>query len=345
MKINEVQQRLGEKFVFAEKAIACMFYAHELANAGYLGNVILTGPKGHAKSELAKAFVDVMGYTPNEIFKAQFSVATKPEHLFGIPNMEKFMTGELEYNIENSFLRRKVAIFEELFNAPSSTLQMLIDILMSGEFCAGGKVCYKSACLFHISLTNVDPQAWVNSQDAVRKDSFDAFSARFPFQCRVDWNHVGYTARSYAALIEKVLKVESDAFCEMMEHAAKVNNLITPRTAVLAARSYLLNGVDSMQFIEGVTPDVYEEWRKIDGRKEKIEHTMKWLDKAEKLAKGATKFTPKELREAIDELNRYPVDPDNRSLNGRIEEVNTTLASRLKKIEEEHLNRTLYGSN
>jgi len=338
MTLKEVQAQLGKKFVFVEEAVAAMFAGYELSTIGIAGNVILFGPKGHGKTQLSDAFLKVF-FDSKDIYKAQFSYATKEEHLFGVPIMEDLQKGVLNYNLEGSFLDFKAARFEEFLDAPMVIIQMLKDILESGEYCAGGKACYQSKCKFVVAPTNVDPMKWAASGDNLKRDSYEALIDRFPIHNRVVWP--AYTADHYAKMIEIVLNTKSDAFCQMMEKAFNAGQMISPRSAIKMAQSYGMSGIQSLKhFNECATnPGLYEEFVKIDSAQDRIKHINHWLNEAKTLL-GTKSPSAKDVKKAIDELNRYP-SPDDRLLD-KIAKATTELADKKAQMEAEYLQSTLY---
>jgi hypothetical protein len=335
MNVKEIQALLGQKFIHVEQVIACMYYGYEAAQTGTLGNVVLFGPRGHGKSQLCQAFFEVMGHTP---YEAQMSAFTKPEHLFGIPDIELLKKGTLQYNMEGSFLDYEYAIFEELFDA-TSILQMMKAILTDGQYCAGGKTCYKSKTKFILAPTNMKPADWYNATDSHKVESFKAFADRFPFSTEVVWP--SYTAYDYALLIERVLKLKSDAFAEMMAYAHKQGSTISPRTAIIAAKSYASQGVEPLQFFEGVSPEVFEKFKDIDGKSMYYKHIQEWLSKAKQILKNG-KASPQAIKTTMDELTRYTVD--DHALNSDITQQLTHLAELRTQVEQKFLETHLYGS-
>jgi hypothetical protein len=326
-----------------ERTIALLYRTYELSQAGVLSNVILYGPPGYAKSQVAKGFLEVMGHPSPK--KHQFSAGTSIQSLIGMMKLKDLDEGKITMNIDSSFISHPVAIFEEMFNAPPHVLAVLIDILMSGEYCVEGNVCYKSQCKYIIACTNIVPEEWIAAADDTRKAVFEAFSERFPFQQEVSWND--HSSSAYADLVEKVLKTRSDTFCEMMEYAHTQGKTISPRTAVIAARAYLtpstdptLKPIESLQNLKGIDKGLYSEFKMMDARKEQLEHQLAWEKEAKILHKNVRKASAGDLKMVIDELTRYSPKLDQQMTTILVE-----LRQQLEKLESDFLAKTLYGNN
>ena len=287
------------KFLQMEETVATLFYSYELSQTGTLANVILYGPPGYAKSQIASAFLDVMGHPVPK--KHQFSAGMSIQSLIGMMKLGPLQDGRLEVNTESSFINHPVAIFEEMYNAPKPVLAVLIDILMSGEYCVEGNICYKSKCKYIIACTNVVPEIWAQG-DEERADVFKAFNERFPFQQWVGWK--SHLSTDYARLIESILKTESDEFAQMMGLAHERGKTISPRTALIGAKAYLQHGLEAIRPLNGIDKDLLFEFERIDSEKQKARMKKDIQNVARQLTK-AKSVTLKDLHSCLTELSKH----------------------------------------
>lgn len=298
MQLSELRTQLSG-FTQMEEVIATLYYAYELSQTNTLANTILYGPPGYAKSLLAKTFLEVMGHPSPK--KHQFSAGTSIQQLIGMTKLGPLQEGKIEINTDSSFINHEVAIFEEMYNAPKHVLAVLIDILMSGEYCVEGNLCYKSKCKFIIACTNIEPSTWAQG-DEEKVDVYNAFNERFPFQQRVAWKD--HSMISYQQLIETVLHTQSDEFCAMMAVAHEKGKTISPRTAIIACQAYTKLGLESIRSLKGVDQDLMFEFEKIDAEKQNNRHRIEAQNRARQIGKSK-KVTIQDLKSCLDALNRH----------------------------------------
>ena len=154
----------------------------------------------------------------------------------------------LQYHPENSFLNSKVAVFEELFDAPASVLLALKDTLTAREL-RNGAQRFKMRTEVIICLTNKMP-----SEISELGPAAHALIERFPLQYNLQWKD--YSPKSYIQLFEKVaprlggpiLNGFKAVLAEILAKATAEGNFVSPRTAVHAYQvcqtSAKLRGVD-----------------------------------------------------------------------------------------------------
>lgn len=317
------------KFLQMEETVATLFYSYELSQTGTLANTILYGPPGYAKSQIATAFLDVMGHPAPK--KHQFSAGMSIQSLIGMMKLGPLQEGKIEVNTDSSFINHRVAIFEEMYNAPKHVLAVLIDILMSGEYCVEGNVCYKSRCRYIIACTNVVPEVWAQG-DEERADVFKAFNERFPFQQWVGWKT--HTSLDYARLIESILKTESDEFAQMMGLAHEKGKTISPRTALIGAKAYLTHGLEALRPLKGIDSDLLFEFAKIDSEKQKARMKKDIQNVAKQLTKVKS-VTLKDLHSCLTELSKH-TDFDDQYLPA-IAQVKHMYDQKIGELRDQHL--------
>ena len=163
-------------------------------------NLIFSGPGGHGKSEfLAAAFGAIEDL---ELYIKSFGSGTSPDELYGGVDFSALNPqgnegpAVLKYCPELSFLARKVAIFEEAFDAPSRVLTSLKDTLTARALRNGHQYHKMDTSVIAIA-TNHSP-----TQIAEGGPEISALIERFPIQLEVRWPR--YDAQSYRELFKTI---------------------------------------------------------------------------------------------------------------------------------------------
>jgi hypothetical protein len=203
-------------------------------------NVVLYGPGGHGKSELALEFLRSKGITPYVITMGS---GMTTDRMFGgmdIPVFEK--TGKIEYLVENSFMNHEFVILEEMMDGPDFILEQLKDILSSGIFRNGTQI-FEVKTTFIIACTNK------TRDEFAKNDSLKALMERFPLEHNVVWPT--YSETAYNTLLEaKFGKGQIDPIIPfLLEEYAKASITISPRIALDAYEIYEECGPDALMFI------------------------------------------------------------------------------------------------
>lgn len=226
---QKISAILNSAFVFVEEVARIL----ALAFAGKK-NVIIFGPAGHGKSEMIKSVVDGLGLQ-GETFYQFFGEGMDEARLFGGLNFAKLEADKvLEYFPERSFLNSRVAVFEELFDAPASVLLALKDVLTAKEL-RNGVQRFQMKTEVIICLTNKEP-----SEVSELGAAAHALIERFPLQLNLKWKD--YSAGSYLRMFEKVatrlggpvMNGFKAVLAEILAKATAEGNFVSPRTAVHA---------------------------------------------------------------------------------------------------------------
>lgn len=242
MKKN-IKEILEREFIFTDEVSRML----ELS-FGAQKNMIIFGPGGHAKSEMIQATIKGLGLEAETFFQF-FGEGMDESRLFGGLDFKKLEEDKiLQYHPENSFLNSKVAVFEELFDAPASVLLALKDTLTARELRNGAqRFSMKTEVI--ICLTNKQP-----SEISELGPAAHALIERFPLQYNLQWKD--YSSKSYLQLFEKVaprlggpiLNGFKAVLAEILAKATAEGNFVSPRTAVHAYQvcqtSAKLRGVD-----------------------------------------------------------------------------------------------------
>lgn len=272
MTLDSVISTLGEKFIDITGVATTLYNSHTLCEQGVVAHSILYGPAGHAKTQIARGFLNMMYEGP--IFdKIAMGTGTTIYDILGFSVPDEIMKGRKVFQYDYGFMAANAALFDEFLDAPASVLEQLKAVIMDAEHCVNGVVCYKSRCKFIIACTNHELNEWVinpltNKPDNSRK----AVLERFPFSYRVFWEK--YDAETYSRMFEVVLKDPSESFARMMELSAQKNKVISPRTAILAARSYKQHGLSGLVGIEDLDPTLLEDFEKLVAAEQEIKKVL-----------------------------------------------------------------------
>jgi len=197
-------------------------------------NVILWGPAGHAKSAMVGAVIRGLGIGA-ETFIQSFGEGLDEAALWGGLDFQKLEDEKiLEYHPERSFLASRIAVFEEVFDAPAAVLLALKDTLTAGALRKGAQQ-FPMTTEVVIGLTNREPQEIADLGPAAQ-----ALVERFPLQLRVSWP--SYIAADYAAMYEKApsaLNGFTPILAEVIARAVAGGQFVSPRTAMYAREAVI----------------------------------------------------------------------------------------------------------
>jgi len=233
--IEKIKAAISRNYVFAEEAaeaIALGFASGE--------NVLLWGPGGHGKSAMVMSIIAEMGME-DETSIMSFGEGTDEAALYGGLDMEA-LDHVIQYFPENSFLAKRIAVFEEVLDAPPVVLQSLKDTLTAKCLRKGAQV-YPMKTKIIIGLSNKNPLEYAEGAgDDNQRSSTRALIERFGIICPVKWPD--YSKSAYMALFEKVCPGEElgqfkGVLAEILANATAAGNLVSPRTAVKAYRVVL----------------------------------------------------------------------------------------------------------
>lgn len=227
--LSKIQSVLQESFVFTEDVARILALGFEGKK-----NVLVFGPGGHAKSEMVSAVIDGLGLS-NETFVQFFGEGMDEAKLFGGLNFAKLEAEKvLEYYPERSFLNYRIAVFEELFDAPANVLLALKDTLTAKEL-RNGAQRFTMRTEIIIVLTNKEPNEISELGPAAH-----ALIERFPLQFNLKWKD--YSSKSYLSMFEKrapklggpVVNGFKAILAEILAKATAEGNFVSPRTAMHA---------------------------------------------------------------------------------------------------------------
>jgi hypothetical protein len=302
---DKVKSILDSEFVFTDQVARILALS---LSAGK--NCIMYGPGGHGKSAMVKSVIDGLDMA-DETFYQFFGEGMDESRLFGGLNFRKLEDEKvLEYHPERSFLNSRIAVFEELFDAPASVLLALKDVLTAREL-RNGAQRFPMRTEVIICLTNKEPADISELGPAAH-----ALVERFPLQLDLRWE--SYNKDSYLAMFEKVaerlggpvMNGFKAILAQIIAEANESGSFISPRTAVHAYEvcqaSAILRGADQ------VGEEDLSDLRFVDGLEDQAELVQRELRAAleRKAAKESLDGFHKEfdsLAEGFDEETVTPI--------------------------------------
>lgn len=243
---SKVARELKTKFIYMDSVI------EELCNCHAAGeHLILYGPGGHAKSEVAQEFFKLVGQKSHLV---QFGSGTRRSDIVGDLDLQKWFTDhEVAYKVHEAFMGSAAAIFEEFFDAPPQLLQMLKSILTEKQYCFS-TACYPLKTQMIVACTNYTPHAWANaSPDEV--DSRKALVQRFAKHVEVKWPD--YSAASYASLFKLRTGSPLTELAMAMQISTANRHFISPRTAMKAVKFFKIGGLKALRNLDSMPDVVY----------------------------------------------------------------------------------------
>lgn len=245
MKFSNLTNILQENFVFSEKPARLLSLALETKK-----NCLLYGDAGHGKSEMVEAAIKGLELT-NETYVQGFGEGMDEARLWGGLDFRALEDEKiLHFAPHRSFLNYRIAVFEELFDAPAIVLQSLKDTLTAREL-RNGEQRFKMKTLTIIAVTNRHP-----SEISELGAAAHALVERFPLQHEVKWD--AYTAGEFEQLFAKVKpeipKVVRQNLAGLIGKTHEAGHFISPRTAIHALESVMAEGdarYADLEFIPG----------------------------------------------------------------------------------------------
>ncbi|MEN6635521.1 MAG: hypothetical protein ABFC56_06720 [Clostridiaceae bacterium] len=234
--VDVINKILAEKFIYAKPV------AEILASAIYSKqNVILYGPGGHGKSEMVECALEGLGLwnrqdpANSSALIQSFGEGLTEDALWGGIDFRKLNSPtdpEMWFNVENSFLRYPVAVFEELFDAPAFCLLPLKHTLQA-KFLAKNGRSYPMQTELIIACTNRNPD-----EIAEMGETYRALLERFVLRQEVVWK--SYNMSDYQKLLQKhplassITNQNLKMLASLMNECYEAGDFISPRTAMKA---------------------------------------------------------------------------------------------------------------
>ena len=258
---NGIKEILDKRFVKIDEISSLITNAF-MSNK----NAIIFGPAGHGKSQIMEYITNAVipkrcGKTIDgecaeghictafdsdgnlvdadapcllsHVFVQSFGEGMDESKLWGGLDLAKLQDENdprFEYAPQYSFLNYSFAIFEEIFDAPTTVLLALKDTLTAREFRNGyQRYPMKTRCI--VALTNKEPQ-----EISDMGPSAHALIERFPLQLNLKWD--SYASQDYLQMFNKVHpRKDTDAkktLADIIGVAVEKGFFISPRSAMHA---------------------------------------------------------------------------------------------------------------
>lgn len=250
MEFKDVKTKVKEKFIFVDPVLNAFEQALDMKQ-----NIILTGPRGHGKSEMSKMTLSLA--FEGSPFILPFGQGTRQEQVFGAYDMNEWRdNSKLRYMTQEGFMSSTAGtIFEEMLDGNPQLLETLKDPIMRRELC-NGSLCIKSDCPIVVGCTNYELKEWAE-RDGFTSESYHAFLDRFAYRVKVEWP--AYEAASYQEMMNKqaVKGTWVNELAHTCEEFHKVGFTITPRNCMIASRGYEKYGLKVFENFMGIPPSLY----------------------------------------------------------------------------------------
>lgn len=151
-KINRFRQELGRYFVAKQPIIDLMTVAAVAQEP-----LLLVGPPGTAKSDLAVAFAEALGLRrAGEYFEYLLTRYTEPAELFGPIDLAALRSGHYVRRVEGKLPMARLVFLDEVFKGSSAILNLLLTLINERVFYQDGRP-HRAAMEILFAATNAVP--------------------------------------------------------------------------------------------------------------------------------------------------------------------------------------------
>lgn len=197
--IKDAEKWVKDNFINADGVVEYlkMFIANNLAQP-MTGNLILYGPGGYGKTEMASGFLRIA--TGHDPFIVNMNSGTTVQEIFGGYDIAAFGNGDgIQYNFDYSFMAHPWCVFEEAFDVRPRVLSSTKYPISNLKFALAGVEQRDIHTKGIIIVTNKDTSEFMAADDTA------AFLERFPFRYRVSWDELtaGQRVNSSMYVIKK----------------------------------------------------------------------------------------------------------------------------------------------
>lgn len=298
---EEIFAMMSHKFVDHKQVVELLYNGYHSRN-----HVILYGPPGYGKSEMAEAFLMSMGYDEEEIGLFSVNMDTVPEEFFGNLDMEKlYAENKFQMNVHKSVFSKEVVIFEEMFDGTPAALAALKQVLTKKVYYYNDQR-YRIKTKFIIACTNKTTSEFNTSN----QDTYRALIERFPIIHRMYWS--SHKKDDYVRLLRKkfpqMSRQELDGLGSIFQNSRFEEDHISPRIAITATKTYLVN--KNIKQLAFVLPDIDNNvLASVQGSFQKVEEKdLTFYIEQKLINKIINKVTPMmdELDKTVKEIQDLP---------------------------------------
>jgi MoxR-like ATPase len=134
MRIDRFRLALGRHFVDKQPIIDLMTVCAVAQEP-----LLLVGPPGTAKSELAVKFQEALSLGPGDYFEYALTRFTEPSELFGPMDLDALRAGRFLRRVQGKLPTARVAFLDEIFQSNSAILNSLLTLLQERKFYQDGE--------------------------------------------------------------------------------------------------------------------------------------------------------------------------------------------------------------
>lgn len=245
---------MDSPFVYCDEYLkvlkAAFNYNKKITKAREAKHVLLWGPRGHAKSEMAEYVFQSEGLIEDVDYKViQLHKNSTFDDILGPLDMVEYMKSNYVYKTELGIAKMKYVILEEFLDISPPVAAVVKDVLTRGKFCVGG-VCTPIDTVMIIGCTNVNPQEWAQSESDL------ATLDRFAYQMNVKWPD--YTAENYSEMFKKRFNDKAIELAAALQIASNAGFRFSPRAASHAYQMYRVNGLYALKHLFGMPDSVWD---------------------------------------------------------------------------------------
>lgn len=254
LSINQAKAvaELKSKFIHADEIIDMIVncYLDNLSNKKAEVNIILEGPPGHAKSDIARALGTILCEDSVMVYAMNSEIT--PTKFLGDYNLDKLVQDNvLELNREKSVISVKYAILEEMLDGSKTTLLSLKQVVESGVTC-DGKTCTPNDTLLYIACTNVATTSFGTD------NTTQAVLERFVYRIVVEWpsynieDYLNMFVAQYGSTHERMEELGTIAQFITWINNQQSGSPMTPRTAMKFSKLLLNRGKSAIRGFDGI---------------------------------------------------------------------------------------------
>src|SRR5271165_834926 len=132
-RINRFRTSLSRFFVHKQEIIDLMVIAAVAQEP-----LLLVGPPGTAKSDLALKFKDALGLGEDDYFEYMLTRFTEPSEIIGPIDIGKLRDGSYVRRVQGKLPTARLAFLDEIFKSNSAILNILLTIINERKFYQDG---------------------------------------------------------------------------------------------------------------------------------------------------------------------------------------------------------------